>query len=177
MDLSAPTLRTERLELSWLTLDDAPLMLAIWNDPAFMRFVGDRGVRTLEEAEASMRNGALQLYTNYGYGPFRVTSIEGAADMGICGLFRRDGLDEPDVGFALLPEYRGMGFGFEASRVVLDHARESLALPAVAAIVSAGNAASIGLLEKLGLSFDRVMRLPGDDSDVRLYRIEFGARD
>jgi RimJ/RimL family protein N-acetyltransferase len=175
--LNAATLRTERLELGWFTLEDAPLMLAIWNDPAFMRFVGDRGVRTLEEAEAAMRDGVLQLYTSYGYGPFRVTRIDDAADIGICGLFRRDGLDEPDVGFALLPEYRGNGFGFEASRVVLDHARDALALPAVTAIVSAGNAASIGLLEKLGLSFDRVMRLPGDDSDVRLYRIDFGGRD
>ena len=172
--MKGPTLRTERLELNWLTLDDAPLMLAIWNDPAFIRFVGDRGVRTIEEAETSMRDGALQLYSSYGYGPFRVTRIEDAADMGICGLFRRDGLDEPDVGFALLPEYCGKGFGFESSRAVLDHARDTLQLPAVTAIVSAENGASIGLLEKLGLYFDSVMRLPGEDSDVRLYRIEFG---
>lgn len=173
--MKGPTLRTERLELTWLTLDDAPLMLAIWNDPAFMRYVGDRGVRTVEEAEASMRDGALQLYSTYGYGPFRVTRIEDAADMGICGLFRRDGLEEPDVGFALLPAYCGAGFGFEASRAVLDHARDSLGLPGVLAIVSNENDASIGLLEKLGLSFDGELRLPGEDTNVRRYRIEFGA--
>ena len=172
--MNGPTLRTERLELSWLTLDDAALMLAIWNDPACMHFVGDRGVRTPEEAEAAMRDGALHLYTSYGYGPFRVTRIEDAATMGICGLFRRDGLEEPDVGFALLPEYCGKGYGFEASRAVLDHARDTLAIPAVTAIVSAENEASIGLLEKLGLSFDSVIRLPGEDSDVHLYRTEFG---
>lgn len=172
--MNGPTLRTERLALNWLTLDDAPLMLAIWNDPAFMRYVGDRGVRTIEEAETSMRDGVLQLYSGYGYGPFRVTRVEDAADMGICGLFRRDGLEEPDVGFALLPEYCGEGFGFEASRAVLDHARDSLRLPGVLAIVSNENDASIGLLEKLGLSFDGDMRLPGEDTDVRLYRIEFG---
>ena len=157
-----------------MTLDDAPLMLAIWNDPAFVRFVGDRGVRTLEEAETAMRDGALHLYCSYGYGPFRVTRQEDAAHMGICGLFRRDGLEEPDVGFALLPEYCGKGYGFEASRAVLDHARDSLELPAVTAIVSAENDASIGLLRKLGLSFDSVMRLPGEDTDVHLYRVDFG---
>ena len=172
--MSGPTLNTERLELKWLTLDDAPLMLAVWNDPAFMQFVGDRGVRTLEEAEIALRDGPMQLYDTYGYGPFRVTRREDGADMGVCGLFRRQGLDEPDVGFALLPEYCGKGFGYEASRVVLDHARDSLGLDAVIAIVSEENDASIGLLEKLGLRFDGTIRMPGDDHDICLYRVNLG---
>jgi RimJ/RimL family protein N-acetyltransferase len=168
-----PVLNTERLDLAWLTLDDAPMMLAVWNDPAFMRYVGDRGVRTLEQAREVLDTGLLKLYAEYGYGPFRVRRREDGADLGICGLFRRDGLDEPDIGFAILPEYCGRGYAFEASVAVLDHARDVLRLPCVTAIVSPQNEASIGLLEKLGLRFERPVRMPADDHDVSLYRIDF----
>ena len=126
--MTVSALTTERLELNWLTLDDAPLMLAVWNDPAFLRFVGDRGVRTLGEAETALREGPMQLYEDHGYGPFRVTRSEDRVDMGICGLFHRQGLSEPDVGFALLPEFWGKGYGYEASKAVMDHARMSLGL-------------------------------------------------
>lgn len=171
--MSEPVLNTERLELRLLTLDDAPLMLAIWNDPAFLRYVGDRGIRTVEQARDAIEAGPLRLYRDYGYGPFRVTRRQDGVDLGICGLFRRDGLDEPDIGFAFLPDFCGRGFGFEASVVVLDHARDGLKLSSVTAIASPMNKASIGLLEKLGMHYERPMRLPDDDHDVSLYRIDF----
>ena len=170
-----PVLNTERLELRWLTQDDAPMMLAVWNDPAFMRYVGDRGVRTVEQAGAALQAGLLKLYSNYGYGPFRIMRREDGADLGICGLFRRDGLDEPDIGFAILPEYCRQGFALEASVAVLNHARDVLKLSSVTAIVSPQNEASIGLLEKLGLHYERQVRMPGDDHDVSLYRIDFAS--
>jgi len=170
--MSGPLLETERLQLRWMTLDDTPMMLAVWNDPTFMQFVGDRGIRTLDEAEASMQQGPLHLYAEYGYGPFRVIRLEDGADMGVCGLYRRDGLDEPDIGFAFLPEYRGKGFGYEASVAVLEHARDVLNLPRVIAIVSPENDASIALLEKLGMSYDQGMCLPGEDEDVSLYSVD-----
>ena len=173
--MSGPLLETERLQLRWMTLDDTPMMFAVWNDPAFMQFVGDRGIRTLDEAEVSMQQGPLHLYSEYGYGPFRVIGREDGADMGVCGLYRRDGLDEPDIGFALLPDYRGKGFGYEASVAVLDHARDVLKLPRVTAIVSPSNDASIALLEKLGMCYDKAMRLPGDDEDVNLYIVNFAS--
>ena len=170
--MNGPELATQRLELRWLTLDDTPLMFAVWNDPAFVRYVADRGIRTLEQARAAVEAGPLRLYADYGYGPFRVRRRVDDADMGICGLFRRDGLEEPDVGFAILPEFCGKGYGFEASVAVLKYARGELGLSAVTAIVSPHNEASIGLLEKLGMSFERPIRMPGDDHDIRLYRIE-----
>ena len=170
--MTGPILTTKRLELRWLAIDDAPMMLAVWNDPAFLRFVGDRGVRTLGEAELSMREGPLQLYEDYGYGPFRVIRLEDGASIGVCGLFHRDGLDDPDIGFALLPQYCGQGYGYEASVAVLDHARDSLDLPRIVAIVAPGNGRSIALLEKLGLSYDRPIRMPGDDEDISLYSID-----
>ena len=171
--MNGPILETERLQLRWLTLADAPMMLAVWNDPTFVQFVGDRGVRTLEEAQETLQNGPMNLYVEYGYGPFRVIGRIDGANMGVCGLFRRDGLDEPDIGFALLPEYCGQGYGYEASVAVLDHARDELGLPSVTAIVSPENSASVGLLEKLGLNYDRQLRLPGEDHDVSLYSIAF----
>jgi RimJ/RimL family protein N-acetyltransferase len=171
--MSGPILETERLQLRWMTLDDTLMMFAVWNDPAFMRFVGDRGIRTLEEAEEAMQQGPLHLYSEYGYGPFRVIGRDDGADMGVCGLYRREGLDEPDIGFAFLPDYRGKGFGYEASVAVLDHARDVLKLPRVTAIVSPANDASIALLKKLGLHYDKAMRLPDDDEDVSLFAINF----
>jgi len=168
---TGPVLQTERLELRWLTLADAPLMLAVWNDPDFLRFVGDRGIRTLEQAEAAMRSGVLKLYADYGYGPFHVARRNAAGSMGICGLFRREGLDDPDIGFALLPQFCSQGFGYEASAAVLRHARDELRLPRVTAIVAPQNKTSIGLLQKLGMHYQRPLRLPGEDHDVSLYGI------
>jgi RimJ/RimL family protein N-acetyltransferase len=161
-------LTTERLGLRRFTLDDAELMLAIWNDPAFVRFVGDRGVRSIEDARTALTDGALRLYAEYGYGPFRVALKAGDVPIGICGLFHREGLDDPDIGFALLPDYCGKGYAFEAARAVISHAGDDLGLERLTAIVSADNAASIRLIEKLGLTFERVLRLP-DDDDVDLY--------
>ena len=171
--VNSPVLDTARLELRWLTRDDAPMMLAVWNDPAFIRYVGDRGVRTVDQARAALDAGVLKLYADYGYGPFRVRRREDGADLGICGLFRREGLDEPDIGFAILPDYCGQGFAFEAAVAVLDHARDALKLPRVTAIVSPQNEPSICLLEKLGLRFDGPIRMPNEDHDISLYRIDF----
>jgi RimJ/RimL family protein N-acetyltransferase len=168
---NGPTLETERLQLKWFTLADTPLMYAIWNDPAFMRFVGDRGIETLDMAETAMCDGPLHLYETYGYGPFRVTRRSDGTDAGVCGLYRRENLDAPDLGFAFLPDYRGMGFGYESSRAVLLHAHDELELATVTAIVSPKNTASIGLLRKLGLVFEKTIRMPGEDEDVGLYSI------
>ena len=172
--MKSPVLNTERLELSWLTLDDTPLMLAIWNDPAFVRYVADRGVRTLDQARAAVEAGPLRLYAEYGYGPFRLRRRDDGMDIGICGLFRRDGFADPDIGFAILPDFCGKGYGFEASAAVLEYAHDTLGLSRIKAIVSPQNAASIGLLEKLGMRYERRVRMPGEDHDISLYGIELG---
>ena len=162
-------LETERLTLRHLTLDDADLMLGVWNDPAFVRFVGDRGIRTLEEAHEAMRNGVLKLYADYGYGPFRVALKEDDVPIGICGLFRRDGLDDPDIGYSTLPAHCGKGYAFEAASAVLQHVAEDLSIDRLIAIISPENAASIGLIRKLGFEFERMHTMPGADDPVRIY--------
>ena len=162
-------LETKRLSLRWLTLDDAELMLAIWNDPTFIRYVGDRQILTIEAARVALEEGALKLFSDYGYGPFRVGMISDDTPVGVCGLFRRLGLDEPDIGFAILPEHWRKGLAYEAASAVIGHAKDDLHLARLTAIVSPENAASIALIEKLGLQFERMHQLPGDDDDVAVY--------
>jgi RimJ/RimL family protein N-acetyltransferase len=146
-------LETERLFLRRVSLEDADLMFAVWNDPAFVRNVGDRGIRSLADARAAMETGALKLYEDYGYGPYAMILKGDGTRVGICGLFKRDNLEHPDIGFAVLPDYCGAGLAGEAAFAVLAHACDDLGLTDLTAIVSPGNAPSIGLIEKLGLSF------------------------
>lgn len=163
------SLETERLTLRHLTLDDAGLMLAIWNDPEFIRHVGDRAIRTIADAESAMRQGVLRLYEEYGYGAFRVALQETDRPIGICGLFRRDCFDVPDIGYSTLPEFCGRGYAFEAARAVIANAATGLRLERLIGIISPGNEASIGLIRKLGFEFERMYRMPDDDNDVAIY--------
>ncbi len=162
-------LETSRLSLRRLTLEDAGLMLDVWNDPAFVRYVGDRGIRTLGDAEKAMNEGVLRLYESYGYGPFRVALKSDDTPVGICGLFRHDGLEVPDLGYSTLPEHCGRGYAFEAASVVVDYARSDLGIEQLIAIISPRNEASIGLIRKLGFEFERMHTMPGDDDAVRIY--------
>ena len=171
------TLKTERLSLRWLRPGDEPLLLAVWNDPAFVQNVGDRGVRTTAEASEALENGPLKLYADYGYGPYRVALAASDEAIGICGLFKRENLDDPDIGFALLPDYCGEGLAFEAAAAVAKHARAGLGLKRMTAIVSPRNAASIGLIEKLGLQFERLLTMPGEDQEICLYSIDWDRID
>ena len=166
-----PQLETERLQLRWLTGDDADLMLAIWNDPAFIRYVGDRGVRTLDQAHTAMQEGVLKLYHDFGYGPYRLALRGSDEAMGICGLFKRENLEHPDIGYGLLPAFCGSGYAFEAAEAVTEHARKHMKLPELCAIVTPENTRSVHLLEKLGMNAGERIRMPGDDEDVVLYRV------
>jgi len=167
--MAAWRLETDRLFLRRVSLDDADLLLAVWNDPAFMENVGDRGIRTIEEAVEAMEGGALKLYADYGYGPYAMVRKDDGVRMGICGLFKRDNLDCPDIGFGVLPEFCGKGYAGEASFAVMAHARDDLQIRELTAIVSPGNAPSIGLIEKLGLVFAKMITMPGDDEEICLY--------
>jgi RimJ/RimL family protein N-acetyltransferase len=168
---------TERLRLRWMNETDASLMLAIWNDSGFIRYVADRGIRTEAEARQALRDGILKLYEERGYGPYLLEPRDGGAPMGICGLFKRDNLDFPDLGYSLLPAFRGSGHALEAARAVLAHARDDLGFSRVLAIVSPSNTRSIRLLNKLGMEFERALRMPGDEKDVALYATPLAVMD
>jgi len=156
-------------------------MLAVWNDPAFIQNVGDRGIRTIQQASEALADGPLKLYTERGYGPYRVALADSDEPIGLCGLFKREFLDDPDIGFGLLPDYRGKGFAYEAAIAVLNHARHGLGLSRLTAIVSARNTTSIGLIGKLGLRFESMVTIPekdtvtisGKDKELCLYSIDW----
>lgn len=166
-------IETDRLKLRPVTVDDVALMLAVWNDPAFIHNVADRGIRTEAEARDAIVNGAQKLFEDYGYGPYCMALKSNGDLIGICGIFKRDNLDDPDIGFAVLPDYCGRGYAGEAATAVVDFARKELALRSLTAIVSPCNGPSIGLIEKLGLQFERMITMPGEDDAIRLYSITF----
>lgn len=172
MTEAASQLLTRRLRLQRMTEDDDALMLSVWNDPAFIQFVGDRGIRTLDAARQAMQDGPLMIWREYGYGPYVVSPAEGGQAMGICGLFKRDNLPDPDIGYGFLPLFGGKGYAFEAAEAVRDHARTGMGLARIAAIVSPDNGPSIRLLEKLGMAVEGPIRMPGEDEDILLYGMD-----
>lgn len=162
-------METERLRLRPVTVKDAELMLSVWNDPAFIRHVLDRGIRTLEQAREAIESGAQKLFEDYGYGPYCMSLKSDGTLVGICGLFKRENLEDPDIGFSVLPPYCGKGYAGEAAVAVVDYARDELGIDVLTAIVAPANVPSIGLIEKLGLTFEQMITMPGDDNAIRLY--------
>lgn len=167
----AVAFETERLVLRCQRADDAPFVLRLMNDPDWLRYIGDRGVRTLADARAYIRDGAEASYARHGYGLYLAETREGRVPVGLCGLLRRDFLAEPDLGYALAAEHRGRGYAREAAAATVEHARGALGLARLSAIVSPDNAASIRLLEGLGFAFERAFAYPGAEArdTVHLY--------
>ena len=162
-------METERLRLRPVTVDDTALMLAVWNDPAFIENVSDRGIRTVEQARDAIKTGAQKLFEDYGYGPYCMSLKPNGTMIGICGIFKRENIEDPDIGFGVLPDYCGKGYAGEAAAAVVDYARNTLRIGVLTAIVSPKNAPSIGLIKKLGLTFERMITMPGDNDAICLY--------
>ena len=159
---------TPRLVLSRLAPGDAPFILALLNDPAWLRFIGDRGVRTLDGARDYIVQGPMAMYEREGFGLWRTALRATGEPIGLCGLIKRPTLEDVDLGFAFLPAWRGQGYGREAAQACLDYARDVAALKRVVAIVSPDNADSLRLLAALGFAFERTMRMSKDD-EVELH--------
>lgn len=167
-------LLTERLVLRELREEDAEFMLALLNEPSFHQYIGDRGVRTVEEARGYIRNGAMASYAEHGFGLWLVLRKEDGVPVGICGLLKRETLVDVDVGFAIRPAYWRRGYAVEAGAAALEYGQESHGLRRVVAITQADNAGSIRVLEKLGLQFERRIEWPDATEGVLLYSREFG---
>ncbi len=148
-------LETERLILRHFNLDDATFILTLLNEPSFLRYIGDKKVRTLDDARQYILTGPRASYEQHGFGLYQVELKDSHTPVGMCGLLKRDDLPDADIGFAFLPDYWNQGFAFEAAAAVLNDARERLKLDRVLAIVNPDNDASIKLLEKLGFRFER----------------------
>ncbi|WP_338865928.1 GNAT family N-acetyltransferase [Myxococcus stipitatus] len=162
-------LETERLILRKVVREDAPFILGLLNEPSWLRFIGDRGVRTLEGAQDYITQVPQAQYAREGFGLYLVERKSDGVPMGMCGLLKRDSLEHVDIGYALMPSFWGQGYALEAVSAALAQGRRDFGLKRVAAIVSNDNASSIKLLEKLGFQFERYIRMPGATEDISLF--------
>lgn len=165
-------LETPRLRIRPFALDDAPFAYELLNDPDWIRNIGNRNIQSLEDARGYLERGPMAMYEKEGFSLFAVVLKETGQTIGMCGLIRREVLEDVDIGFAFLPAYRGQGYALESARACMDHAWGALGLERMVAIVAPRNAPSIRLLEALGFTFERWMKLPNDDEDLKLYGLE-----
>ena len=161
-------LETERLFLRGFDVADAEFILALLNEPSFLRYIGDKKVRTVEDATQYILNGPVASYERNGFGLCRVELKEAHTPIGMCGLLKREELPDPDIGFAFLPDFWNKGFALEAAAAVLKDARERLKLKRVLAITNQDNEASIRLLQKLGLQIEGVIKMSTDSAELFL---------
>ncbi len=160
---------TERLRIRRIGESDAGFMLAMLTDPGFVANIGDRGVRTIADAERYVRDRVLASYDANGFGMFRVALKDGDEPVGVCGLVRREGLGGPDLGFAYLAAHTGRGYGYEAGREMMAWSREALGIGRLLAITAPHNMASVRLLVKLGFEETGMVDVPGHDDPSRLF--------
>jgi RimJ/RimL family protein N-acetyltransferase len=161
-------IQTTRVDLRELKLEDAQFILELLNEPAFIRFIGDKGVRTPADAREYMLQGPIDSYARNGFGLY-AACLRDRTPIGMCGLVKREGLSDPDVGFAFLSRFRSKGYAVESAGAVLAHAIEVLNFKRVVAITSPDNWPSIAVLEKIGLKFERMIRLVDHSPELKLF--------
>ena len=162
-------LETERLQLRMITTDDASFMLELFNSPDWLKYIGDRNVRSVDEAVAYIRKYYLTSYKENGFGSYAVVLKENGKTIGSCGVYKRPNLENPDIGFAFLPEYLGKGYGYEAAKAVMEYARAELGMTTILGFTVDYNLASIKLLEKLGLSQRGTYKFEDDPEELLLF--------
>ncbi|WP_276481691.1 GNAT family N-acetyltransferase [Paraflavitalea pollutisoli] len=159
---------TSRLLIQPFDTSDAPFILELLNEPAWLRFIGDKQVRSIDDAINYIHNVPLKSYRDNGFGLWKVTLKETLEPIGMCGLIRREALQHEDIGFAFLAAHNGKGYAQEAATAVIDYAREQLQFKQLLAIANEDNGRSIRLLEKLGFAYQRHITMPGDQTPLVL---------
>lgn len=172
-ELAGHVLETERLSLRRLVEDDAEFILGLLNEPSFLQYIGDRGVQTPDDARAYIRNGPMTSYAANGFGLWLVSQREDGAPVGMCGLLKRETLDDVDIGFAFRPAYWRKGYAVEAAAAVLALGQSHFGLTRIVAITQPDNLGSIRTLERLGLTFERMVPASGGGVELQLFGITF----
>ncbi len=167
-------LETDRLQLRELTPADAPFIVELVNTPGWIKYIGERNIKTIEQAIQYLDTGPIKSYRENGFGLWLVEWKENKKPIGMCGFLKRDYLDHPDIGFAFLPDYYGKGFAHEAAQACLSYAQNQLKLKIICAITLPGNRNSIKLLEKIGLKYVQPFLMPVNKEELLLYRLNFG---
>jgi len=171
-DIALKVLETERLILRWLTTDDAEFIFALMNEPSYLRFIGDKGIRTQTDAIEYIRNGPVDSYERFGYGLYLTELKENGAPIGICGLVNRESINDVDIGFAFMPEYWANGYARESAKAIITYGTNVVGLQRIVAITAVDNQSSIRLIEKIGLRFEKMVSLAEDEPDVKLFARE-----
>lgn len=166
-----PLLETQRLSIRRLVEDDAPFILELVNEPAFIKNIADRGVRNLDDARKYIADGPVAMYGRYGFGLFAVELKDSGVPIGMCGLLKRDSLEDVDLGYALFERYWGKGYASEAAAAVIDYGRKTFGLKRILAITAQHNQGSINVLEKMGFRFEKLITLPGDAEEINLFAL------
>lgn len=162
--------QTQRLNISVITLKDAPFFVELMNTPHFKKYIGDRNINSIQDAEESLKNGILKSYDQHGFSYYKLQLKSNPEHtIGIVGLLKREYLDHPDIGFAFLPEFEGQGYGYEASMATLQLAKTKFNMNKVCAITQDNNANSIKLIEKLGLTFEKRVKPLDEDQELLLF--------
>ncbi|CAE6924314.1 Acetyltransferase (GNAT) domain [Vibrio sp. B1REV9] len=163
------TLNTERLILRLVSVEDAPFILELYNQPDFYRFVGDKQIRSLEEAERYIQDNMLRMQERKGVSLLVVETKVDNQPIGICGLVKRDTLTAFDIGYGYLPDAYGKGYAIEAARAVIRHARDGMQIENLVAITNNDNHRSISLLGKLGFQYERIEQTYDNGRTLQLY--------
>ena len=163
------SIETGRLRIREFNENDATFILRLVNEPSFLRYIGDRGVHSIEDARRYIADGPVAGYARYGHGLMCVIRKSDGVAVGMCGVLKRDTLPDPDIGFSFFPEHWSQGYALEAATAVMKQARESLRLGRILAITTIDNEASIRLLGKLGFRFDRLVTVGDDATELRLF--------
>ena len=162
-------IETKRLILRKFTVEDAAFMLELLNTSDWLRFIGDRNVRTLEQAEQYLLNGYIKSYQNYGFGFYVVVVKETQESIGICGIVKRESLEDVDIGFAFFQQFMGKGYGYESAIAVLSYALNDLKIKRIVAIVDPENVVSVALIKKIGLQFEKMIQVSPKDIELMLF--------
>lgn len=162
-------LETERLTMRPMSVEDVEFILELYNSPKFIEFIGDRNIKTTEDAANYITQKFLPQYERLGFGNYLIIRKTDNKKIGSVGIFEREGLDVHDIGFSFLPEFEGNGYGFESASKLLATAVEEFSLKKISAITTKTNFSSQKLIEKLGLKFQKMVTLPDDDVELLYY--------
>lgn len=165
------TLRSERLVIRLLSVADNDFILRLYNCDSFMQYIGDKSLRTLTDATRFIEEGPMQMYADHGVGLYRVELATDATALGVCGLLKRDTMEDVDLGFAFFPEFEGCGYALESAQAVLQDAGVRLGLKCVVAFTSDDNYRCIGLLDRLGFHFEKALLLENDQAAMKLFSV------
>ncbi|RPJ19543.1 MAG: N-acetyltransferase [Chloroflexi bacterium] len=166
-------LETERLILRQFSAEDAEFILELLNEPSFIQNIGDRGVRTPSDAGSYILNGPVASYARNGFGLYLVLLKETSESIGMCGLIKRAGLEDVDIGYAFLPKFWSRGYAVESALAVKAYAKDVIGLKRMVAITDPANAGSVRVLERIGLHFEKMVRLSDDDIELKLFAVDF----